>query len=124
MTHYSDKSGDPREPAWISDRTKIKVSIVGVLAICCSIIASTWAARGYLENWKNELSEHFTAVERTQMRIAADIAETRQSLGSKWTENQMILWSAQLDKLNRTVKRNDSDVGLLVPDPSTIRQRP
>jgi len=45
------------------------------------------------------------------MRIAADIAETRQSLGSKWTENQMILWSAQLDKFNRTVKRYDSERG-------------
>ncbi len=122
MTHYTSNSGNPSEPAWVSDRTKIKVSIALALSVCVTIVASTWAARGYLEGWKGDLSDHFQKIESSQMKVAADLAATRASLTYKWSESQMVIWAASLDKQNRSVKRGESETGLFVPDPTTIRR--
>lgn len=124
MTHYSEKSGNPAEPAWVSDRTKIKVSIALALTICATIVASTWAARGYLESWKGDLADHFQKIEASQSKVAADLAATRSSLSYKWSEGQMVVWAAALDKQNRSVRRTEAETGLQVPDPTSIRREP
>ncbi len=124
MTHYQPQPRHETESAWISDRTKIKISIAGVLAICCSIIGATWAARGYLESWKGELTDHFTKIESSQNKMVADVAEAKAALSYKWSANQMTIWAAQLDRANRTVRRGDAEFGLIVPDPSTVPAHP
>lgn len=124
MTHYTPKSANPGEPAWVSDRTKIKVSIALALSICATIIGATWAARGYLEGWKGDLSDHFQKVESSQAKIASDLALTRASLTFKWSESQMVIWAAALDKSNRSVRRIETETGLQVPDPTSIRREP
>jgi hypothetical protein len=124
MTHFKPTSGNPAEPQWVSDRTKIKVSIALALSVCITIVASTWAARGYLEGWKGDLADHFQKVEASQTKIASDLAATRASLTYKWSESQMVIWAAALDKQNRTVKRAEPETGLQVPDPTSIRREP
>ena len=121
MTHYTEKSGDPREPAWISDKTKIKISIAGVVAICLTIMSSTWVARGYVEAFKQDLAAHFTALQASQDSIASDLKDTKNSLGYKWTTGQMAAWASQLDKSNRVLQRKDGTTGLDVPDVLSVR---
>ncbi len=104
----------------MSDRTKLSVGVAGALSICVCIIGATWAVRGYLEDWKGELTDHFAHIESAQSKIVTDLTETKSAISYRVTEAQMVLWASQLDKLNRQVTRKDNEIGLVVPDPSTI----
>lgn len=105
------------EKLWISDKTKIKFTLFGVLAICATIVGSTWAARGYLEDFRGGIYTQFSELKASQDKMTA-------ALNYKWTVGQMEQWTNLLDKQNRDLLRKDNtSVGLLVPDPLSIISR-
>ncbi len=109
---------------WISDKTKIKVSIAGVAAICVTIIGATWAARGYLDDWKKEISTQFDEIKSAQAAAENDLKETRTGMAYKVSSGQFEQWTNQLDKQNRSVQRSGGELGLIVPDLPAAVARP
>lgn len=119
----SEESKAAKERLWISDRTKVKVGIASAAAICAAIVGATWATRGAIEAWRNELSSHFMKVEQSQILLGQKLDATNNALTYKWTVSQMEQWANQLDKANRDVQRTGAMTGLNIPDPLGIISR-
>lgn len=119
MSYESDKNRETGgEKTWISDKTKIKFSIAGVIAICSTLIGATWYTRGTIEDWRGDLSAHFSAIEKSQDKLVAQLTATNNALNYKWTTSQMEQWTNALDKTNRDIPHvGGTTTGLNVPDP-------
>lgn len=105
---------ESEKPVVVSDKTKIKFTLVGTFAICATIMSSAWFARGYVEDFRNTLYSQLGEIRASQDKMTA-------ALNYKWTVGQMEQWSNALDRNNREVARRDnSNKGLIVPDPLSI----
>lgn len=90
----------------LTDKTKIKVGLFGLLGVCLTIIGATiggtWAFQTYITTWKESDAKAFNA-------IAEEMKDTKNAVAYKWSHEQMVAWAQQLDKANR-------DKNLVVPD--------
>ncbi len=106
---------------------KAKVTISALML--CAIIASTWKARAYFEEFKNDLhsgqQELKAAIESSRreyiMRADTNAAAIVQLANGQVHFTALQLWAYQLERENRGIQRTDGKSGLIVPEPQKTR---